>query len=123
MRMRVVSSRTLLSAIKSVSDARYFTRDRCAKRLESCKGVRYSATCCKMDALKTALQNGSSTIASSLLLTAIAERDAARDAAAAASSAASPCRQEGPQMHLDNAGLWRQFCNMTNEMIVTKAGR
>lgn len=70
-----------------------------------------------MDALKSALQNGCSTIPSSVLQAALAQQKSAADGSASLSST------DGPRMHLDNAQLWRQFCHMTNEMIVTKAGR
>ena len=70
-----------------------------------------------MDALKSALQNGCSTIPWSVLQAALAQQKAGADASASQPSA------DGPRVHLDNAQLWRQFCHMTNEMIVTKAGR
>lgn len=117
MHMRRVAIAPQGAAIKTVKNTRYFTHYRCANRQESCKRVRHCATSSRMDALKSALQNGSSTIPWAVLQAALAQQKTTADVPASVPST------DGPRMHLDNAQLWRQFSHMTNEMIVTKAGR
>ena len=36
---------------------------------------------------------------------------------------ADMCTSEKPEIHLQEIDLWKKFKNLTNEMIVTKAGR
>lgn len=78
------------------------------------------ASSSEMEALKTALQAGSSTIAWPTLRSAIEQQASAASGDGAASA---PSREGAPRLHLDSAGLWKQFFAITNEMIVTKAGR
>ena len=87
-------------------------------RQELCKRsgiLLYAHTACtpRMEALKTALQDGSPTIAWSVVHSALEQqRIAARNDAG-----------QGPQIRLESVALWKQFFAITNEMIVTKAGR
>ena len=69
-----------------------------------------------MEALKAALQDGRSTLEWSIVHT-VLEQQVAHGAIS------SPPEEAGPRLHLDSAGLWKQFFTITNEMIVTKAGR
>ena len=96
-----------------------------------------------MQALKEVLEDGLATIAWSAVRAALVEQEQAlqagrqRDIAApgnnsresGASSPRSPAEHlqlrdaEEPRIVLDSAPLWKQFFTVTNEMIVTKAGR
>lgn len=96
-----------------------------AKRQELCKspGILLYAlyTHASMDALKVALEDGASTVAWSIVHAALEEqRLAARDGSAALPEGSSTVES---RFHLDSASLWKQFFAVTNEMIVTKAGR
>ena len=71
-----------------------------------------------MEALKAALQDGRSTLEWSIVHTVLEQQVAQEDGAIS-----SPPEEAGPRLHLDSAGLWKQFFTITNEMIVTKAGR
>lgn len=73
-----------------------------------------------MEALKTALHDGSSTIAWPILRSALEEQAKSGDGAES-----SPPREGASQLQLqlDSVGLWKQFFGITNEMILTKAGR
>ena len=94
-----------------------------------------------MQALKDVLEGGAATVPWSAVQAALQEqlqapRERLREAEvgdtddAASGSPAPPSPrsgagdlQEEPRLLLDSAPLWRQFFSVTNEMIVTKAGR
>ena len=93
-----------------------------------------------MQALKDVIEGGSPTVAWSVVQAALSEQEdqlqrrdiAARGDAAEAGSSPPPLlevkprlqpQQGYPRVVLDSASLWRQFYSVTNEMIVTKAGR
>ena len=96
-----------------------------AKRQELCKrpGILLYAlyTHASMEALKTALEDGASTVAWSIVHAALEEQRVAASDGSAALPKGTPTDE--PRFHLDSASLWKQFFAVTNEMIVTKAGR
>ena len=90
-----------------------------------------------MQALKDALEGGSPTVAWSAVHAALLQQEQQRRREISArgnsdgdcSPAAAVPRElqlrdaEDPRIVLDSAALWKQFFAVTNEMIVTKAGR
>ena len=76
-----------------------------------------------MEALKTALRDGCSTVLWSIVQKALEQQRTATEGTANGAASPAPELEDGPRVHLESAALWRQFFSITNEMIVTKAGR
>lgn len=113
------------------------TSRNCAKDLASCYPDNRREA---MQALKDVIEGGSPTVAWSVVQAALSEQEdqlqrrdiAVRGDAAEAGSSPLPLLEVKPRLQpqlgyprvvLDSASLWRQFYSVTNEMIVTKAGR